>query len=56
MPIKKGGIQQRQKFTHKVIAWFGGCSKGVTPLVILEEGIVVHIIYVEKMLPIAWKY
>ena len=34
----KGGIKQIQKFPKKVMVRLGGCSKGVSPLVIFEEG------------------
>ena len=34
----------------------GACSKGVTPLVILDEGTVGHIIYIETLLPVPLKY
>ena len=36
--------------------WLGGCSKGLAPLVILDEGTVDHTVYVEKVLPVAFKY
>ena len=48
---KKGGIKQRRKFPQKVMAWLGACSKGITPLVILDEGTVDHTVYIEKVLP-----
>ncbi|CAF1198378.1 unnamed protein product [Adineta ricciae] len=53
---KYGGIKQKRKFPQKVIVWLGACSKGVTPLVILEKGTVDHAVYIEKMLPVALKY
>ena len=34
---KKGGIKQMRKFPQKLMVWLGVCSKGVTPLVILDE-------------------
>jgi len=43
----------RQKFPQKVMVWLGVCSKGVTPSVILGQGTVDHIEYIEKVLPIA---
>ena len=49
---KKCGIKQERKFLSKVMVWSGICSKGVTPMVILDEGTVDHI---EKLLPIALK-
>ena len=55
MPIKKGGIKQRRKFPWKVMVWLGACSKGITPLVILDEGTVDHTVYIKKVLPVAIK-
>ena len=46
----------RQKFAQTVMAWFGVCSKGITPLVILHRGTVDHVEYIEKVLPISLKY
>ena len=53
---EKGGIQQRRKFPQKVIVWLGACSKGITPLVTLDDGTVDHDYYIKKVLPIASKY
>ena len=49
---KKGGIKQRQK----VMVWLGACSKGITSLVILDEGTVYHTVYIKRVLPVALKY
>ncbi|CAF5215756.1 unnamed protein product [Rotaria magnacalcarata] len=38
------------------MVWLGACSKGLTPLVILDEGTVDHTVYIEKVLPVALKY
>ena len=38
------------------MVWLGACSKGITPLVILNEGTVDHAAYIEKVLPAALKY
>ena len=38
------------------MVWLGACSKGITPLVILDEGIVDHTVYIKKVLPVALKY
>ena len=46
-------ISIKIKFSQEVM---GGCSKSVTPLVILDKGIVDHTIYTEKVLPAALKY
>ena len=56
MPVKKGGIKERRKFPQKVMVWLGACSKGITPLVILDEGKVDHTVYIKKVLPVALKY
>jgi len=53
---EQGGIKMRQKFPQKVMVWLGVCSQGVTPLVILDQGTVDHVKYIEKVLPIALKY
>ena len=39
---KDGGLKQKQKFPQKVMVWLGACSKGVTPLVILDKVTVNH--------------
>ena len=41
---KKCGIKQRRKFPSKVMVWLCVCSKGITPLVILDEGTADHIV------------
>ena len=38
------------------MVWLGICSKGITPLVILDKGTVNHKVYIEKILPVALKY
>ena len=43
---QKCGITQGRKFPWKVMVWLGACSKGITPLVIFDEGIVNHTVYV----------
>ena len=53
---KNGGIQRRRKFPQKIMVWLGACSKGLTPLVILDEGTVDHTVYIENVLPVALKY
>ena len=53
---EKGGIQQRRKFPQKVMVWLGACSKGITPLVSLDDGTVDHNYYIKKVLPVALKY
>ncbi len=53
---EKGGIEQKRKFPQKVMIWLGACSKGVTPLVILDEGTVDYAVDIEKVLPVVLKY
>ena len=38
------------------MAWLGACSKGITPLVILDDGTVDHDYCIKIVLPIALKY
>jgi hypothetical protein len=38
------------------MVWLGACSKGLTPLMILNEGSVDHAKYIKQVLPIAKKY
>ena len=47
---------QKQKFPEKVMVWLDFCSKGITPLVILDEGTVNHSCYIKHILPLALKY
>ena len=49
---KKSGIKQRRK----LMVWLGASSKGITPLLILDEGTVDRTVYIKKMLPLALKY
>ncbi|CAM2721683.1 unnamed protein product [Rotaria socialis] len=51
-----GGIRQKRKFPQKVMVWLGVCSKGVSPLVIFENGTVNHERYIKEVLPIALKF
>ena len=52
----RGGIRQKRKFPQKVMVWLGVCSKGVSPLVVFEEGTVDHHRYINEVLPVALKY
>ncbi len=52
----KGGIRQKRKFPQKVMVWLGVCSKGVSPLVIFENGTVDHDRYIKEVLPVALKF
>ena len=38
------------------MVWLGACSKGITPLVILDEGTVDQSCFIENILPVALKY
>jgi transposase len=52
----KGGTRQKRKFPQKVMVWLGICSKGVSPLVIFENGTVDHDRYIKEVLPVALKF
>ena len=51
-----GGIKMKRKFPQKVMVSLGACSKGITPLVIFEEGPLDHDRYIKEVLPGALKY
>jgi inhibitor of nuclear factor kappa-B kinase subunit alpha len=53
---EQGGIKQTRKFPQKVMVWLGVCSKGVSPLVIFENGTVDHSRYIQEVLPVALEY
>ena len=53
---KNDGIKKKQKFPQKVMVWLDACSKGLTPLVILDKGTVDHVLYIKEVLPVALKY
>ena len=53
---EKAVVKQRRKHPQKVMVWLGACSKGTTPLVILNEGTIDHAVCIEKVLPVALKY
>ncbi|CAF1074311.1 unnamed protein product [Didymodactylos carnosus] len=50
------GVRKRRKFPTKVMVWLGACSQSLTPLVILDEGSVDHMVHIEKVLPVAKKF
>ena len=52
----KDGIRQKRKFLQKLMVWFGVCSKGVSALVIFEDGPMDHNRYIKEMLPVALKF
>ena len=53
---KRGGVKQKRKFPQKVMVWLGACSKGLTPLIILDGGTTDHQRYINQVLPVALKY
>ena len=53
---EKNGVKQRRKHPRKVMVWLGACSKGISPLIILNEGTIDHAVYIEKVLSVALKY
>ncbi|CAF2098052.1 unnamed protein product [Rotaria magnacalcarata] len=52
----KGGIRQVQKFPKNIMVWLGACSKGVSLLVIFENGTIDHERYIQEVLPVALKF
>ena len=53
---EKGGIKMKQKFSKKVMVWLDVWSEGVTLLVIFDQGIVDHEVYIQNVLPVILKY
>ena len=53
---KRGGVKQKRKFPEKVMVWLAVCSKGVSPIVIFDEGTIDHARYIREVLPVALKY
>ena len=53
---KRGGVKQKQEFSQKVMVWFAVCSKGVSPIVIFDEGTIDHARDIREVLPMALKY
>ena len=47
----KGGTRQIRKFPQRVMVWLGACSKGLSLLVIFENGTVDHNHYINEVLP-----
>ncbi len=52
----KGGTRQKRKYPQKVMVWLGVCSKGVSPLLIFENGTVDDDRYIKEVLPVALKF
>ena len=53
---KQGGTKQTRNFPEKVMVWLAVCSKGVSPLVIFENGTVDHSRYTQEVFPVALEY
>lgn len=53
---EKDDVMQKRKFSYRVMAWLGAFSKGITPLVILDEGTVDDICCIKNVLPVVLKY
>ena len=53
---EKGDLKQKRKHPQKVMVWLGAYSKGITPLVILNEEAVDHAVYIEKVLLVALEH
>ncbi|KAL4511889.1 hypothetical protein ABPG72_012734 [Tetrahymena utriculariae] len=51
-----GGLKQKRKFPQRVMVWMGFCSRGLTPLVIIENGTINTKVYIENILPVARDY
>ena len=45
----KGGLRQKRRFPQKVMVLLGVCSKGVSSLVIFEDGTMDHDRYIKEM-------
>ena len=53
---KRGGVKQKRKFPEKVMICLSVCSKGVSPIVIFDEGTIDHARYIREVLRVALKY
>ena len=53
---ENGGVMSRKKFSQKVMVCIGTCLKGITPLVLSEEGTLDHHQYIKEVFPVALKY
>jgi hypothetical protein len=53
---RNGGKKQKRKFSQKFMVWLGACSKGISPLVVLDKGSVNHERCIKEVLPVAIKY
>ena len=50
-------VLSRDESIHpQVMVWLDACSKGITALVIFNEGTVDHAVHIEKVLLVALKY
>ena len=53
---ERGEVVEKRKFPQQVMVWLGAYSKGISPLVIFDEGTVDHARYIQEVLPVALKY
>ncbi|CAF3484375.1 unnamed protein product [Rotaria sp. Silwood2] len=51
-----GGLKQKRQFPQKIMIWLDVCFKGISPLVIFEEGPIDHARYIDEVLPVTLKY
>ena len=53
---KKGGIQQKRKFSQKMMIWLKASSHGLTQLIVFRQGTLDHQRYIKNILPVTSKY
>ena len=53
---KKVGTKQIRKFPQKVMVFLGVCSKGVSPLVIFDNGTLNYEVYIQNVFSVALNY
>jgi hypothetical protein len=53
---ERSGLKQKWNSPKKVMVWLGACSKGLTPLVILDKRTVDHKRYIRDVLSVHVKY
>lgn len=51
-----GEMKQKRQFPQKVMVCLGACCKGISPLIILEEGTVDHARCIDEVLHLVLKY
>jgi transposase len=52
---RKNGVKKKHQFPTKVMVWLGACRKGLTSLIILDNGTLKHEDYIRKVLRVALK-